>query len=88
MWSLRNTPLLPVTKVCSADFTHPTVDVRCDTRAHCFPDESDFPFESDRTFPYLKDQTMSDNRVDAVLTAADAQAVLAAIQTIRTKLPY
>ena len=31
---------------------------------------------------------MSDNRVDAVLTAADAQAVLAAIQTIRTKLPF
>ncbi len=31
---------------------------------------------------------MSDNRVDAVLTGADAEAVLAAIQTIRAKLPF
>ena len=31
---------------------------------------------------------MSDNRVDGVLSAADAQAVLAAIQTIRDKLPF
>ncbi len=31
---------------------------------------------------------MSDNRVDGVLSAADAQAVLGAIQVIRDKLPF
>ena len=31
---------------------------------------------------------MSDNRVDGVLAAAEAQAVLAAIKVIRDKLPF
>lgn len=31
---------------------------------------------------------MTDNRVSAVLSEADRQAVLAAIETIRTKLPF
>lgn len=31
---------------------------------------------------------MSENRVDATLTAADQQAVMTAIETIREKLPF
>ena len=37
---------------------------------------------------FEREGIMSDNRVDAVLAAADAQAVLAAIRTIRDKLPF